>query len=151
MAYIGILTQSFVMGDENAGKANAQNHNIVFIIVDDLRPALGCYGDTKAFTPNIDRFAEHSFVFQHAYAQVKHSIFFICCFSSLISFLFCHCCVIVKTQINKMNGIYIFSKPFVHPAEIRCLPAGDRTHCISMIFIVIGEILPEILPHFRNT
>lgn len=76
---------SIVMGYENAAKANGQNHNVLFIIVDDLRPALGCYGDTKAFTPNIDRFAQQSFVFRHAYAQVKHSFCSFCFVDVILS------------------------------------------------------------------
>lgn len=45
--------------------------NILLIIVDDLRPSLGCYGDTRAYTPNIDSLAERSVVLTHAYAQVS--------------------------------------------------------------------------------
>jgi membrane-anchored protein YejM (alkaline phosphatase superfamily) len=45
--------------------------NILFITVDDLRPALGCYGDTMAFTPNIDALAKRSMVFTNAYVQVQ--------------------------------------------------------------------------------
>nr|CAI5843202.1 unnamed protein product [Callosobruchus analis] len=43
--------------------------NILLIIVDDLKPALGCFGDVNAYTPNIDRLAEKSFVFRNAFAQ----------------------------------------------------------------------------------
>lgn len=46
-------------------------NNVVLIVVDDLRPALGCYGDKGAFTPNIDALANRSFVFTNAFAQVR--------------------------------------------------------------------------------
>lgn len=50
---------------------NAENRpNILMIAVDDLRPMLGCYGDTKIITPNIDRLAARSVLFEHAYCQV---------------------------------------------------------------------------------
>lgn len=43
--------------------------NILMLAVDDLKPILGCYGDTLVKTPNIDRLAERSTVFTHAYCQ----------------------------------------------------------------------------------
>lgn len=50
---------------------NKNNQNVLMVIVDDLRPALGCYGDAKAITPNIDKLAEDAIRFTHAYAQVN--------------------------------------------------------------------------------
>jgi iduronate 2-sulfatase len=32
--------------------------NLLLVIVDDLKPALGVYGDVDAFTPNLDHLAE---------------------------------------------------------------------------------------------
>ena len=43
--------------------------NVLFIIIDDLRPFLGVYGHPLAKTPNIDRLAGLSRVFTHAYCQ----------------------------------------------------------------------------------
>lgn len=43
--------------------------NILFIAVDDLKPALGCYGNTLVKTPNIDRLAKMGTVFMSNYCQ----------------------------------------------------------------------------------
>ena len=41
--------------------SNGPNLNVLLIIVDDLRPALGSYGDPLALTPNIDRLSSVSY------------------------------------------------------------------------------------------
>ncbi|NDA64954.1 MAG: sulfatase, partial [Chitinophagia bacterium] len=43
--------------------------NILFIAVDDLKPILGCYGNTLVKTPNIDRLAKMGTVFMRNYCQ----------------------------------------------------------------------------------
>ncbi|MGF1451026.1 MAG: sulfatase [Opitutales bacterium] len=43
--------------------------NVLFIMVDDLRPELGCYGAQHMVTPNIDRLAAEGFRFERAYVQ----------------------------------------------------------------------------------
>lgn len=43
--------------------------NVLFIIVDDLKPILGCYGDPFVKTPNIDRFAKEGVIFTNTYCQ----------------------------------------------------------------------------------
>ena len=40
---------------------NGPNLNVLLIIVDDLRPALGSYEDPLALTPNIDRLSSVSY------------------------------------------------------------------------------------------
>lgn len=43
--------------------------NVLLILVDDLKPALGCYGDRLAKTPNIDRLASTGLRFNYAYCN----------------------------------------------------------------------------------
>jgi iduronate 2-sulfatase len=43
--------------------------NVLLILVDDLKPALGCYGDPAAETPNLDRLAERGMRFDLAYCN----------------------------------------------------------------------------------
>ena len=42
---------------------------MLFIIVDDLRPLLGCYGHPQMHTPNIDALAQRGTLFNRAYCQ----------------------------------------------------------------------------------
>ena len=46
-----------------------QRYNVLFIIADDLRPELGCYGNSLIKTPNIDGLAARGTQFNRAYAQ----------------------------------------------------------------------------------
>lgn len=55
--------------------------NVLFIVVDDLRTSLGCYGDKVVKTPNIDQLSAQSVVFRNAYAQQA------VCAPSRVSFL----------------------------------------------------------------
>jgi len=43
--------------------------NILFIAVDDLKPIIASFGDSKVLTPNIDRLASQSTQFTKAYSQ----------------------------------------------------------------------------------
>jgi arylsulfatase A-like enzyme len=42
---------------------------VLFIIVDDLRPEMGCYGADVIQTPHLDALAEHALVLDRAYCQ----------------------------------------------------------------------------------
>ncbi len=44
--------------------------NVLFLVVDDLRPQLGCYGREQMITPHIDALAGRGVVFRRAYCQV---------------------------------------------------------------------------------
>ena len=43
--------------------------NILMILVDDLKPAMGVYGDTMAVSPNLDRLASRGMRFDRAYCN----------------------------------------------------------------------------------
>ncbi|WP_176884827.1 sulfatase [Dyadobacter soli] len=52
------------------GRPNAApKPNVLFIMVDDLRPAMGCYGDALARTPHMDALARTGTLFSRAYCQ----------------------------------------------------------------------------------
>ena len=46
----------------------AAKPNVLFIVVDDLRPELGCYG-MPVHSPNIDQLARDGVLFERAYVQ----------------------------------------------------------------------------------
>ena len=52
-----------------APAAAAPSLNVLLIMADDLRPAMGCYGDSMARTPHLDRLAARAVRFDRAYVQ----------------------------------------------------------------------------------
>ena len=53
----------------SAAEVSPQKPNVLFIVIDDLRPELGCYGKDYIHSPNIDRLAVRGMVFNQAYCQ----------------------------------------------------------------------------------
>ncbi len=47
-----------------------KNPNVLFIAVDDLRPELGCYGNQKIKSPNIDKLAAQGTMFTNSFCNV---------------------------------------------------------------------------------
>ncbi len=57
------------LGAVPAFAADAKRPNVLFFLVDDLRPELGCYGQRVVKTPNIDGLASAGVRFERAYCQ----------------------------------------------------------------------------------
>lgn len=65
------LTGISIIASIVAASAQAnEKRNILFIICDDLRPELSCYGNSQIITPNIDILASRGIVFTRAYCNV---------------------------------------------------------------------------------
>jgi iduronate 2-sulfatase len=64
-----ILALVTVAHPAQASEQPRKKVNVLFISVDDLRPALACAGDPSARTPHIDRIARKGTAFTRAYCQ----------------------------------------------------------------------------------
>ena len=58
-----------ISADKPTQAVASDRPNVLFIIADDLRPELGCYGVDTIHTPNIDALAKQSLSFDRAYCQ----------------------------------------------------------------------------------
>jgi arylsulfatase A-like enzyme len=67
--FISILFLFVISNTAIAQKKQATKPNILFIAVDDLKPLLGCYGNTLVKSPNIDRLAKLATIFNKNYCQ----------------------------------------------------------------------------------
>ena len=65
--YVGFVLT--MLACSTLAEARTEKLNVLFIPVDDLKPMLGCYGDTAMETPNIDRLAERGTVFLNTSCQ----------------------------------------------------------------------------------
>ena len=55
------------------GMAKTEKMNVLFLMADDMRPELGCYGIEAVKTPNLDKLASSGVLFQNAYCNIPVS------------------------------------------------------------------------------
>ena len=68
---IVLLPSFFLISQaQKRSQEQAPRPNVLFIFVDDLRPELGCYGNSYIHSPNIDELASKATVFQHQFVTV---------------------------------------------------------------------------------
>ena len=67
-----ILPNALAFGSEAAPdktSTRTKPMNVLFLIVDDLRPQMGCYGEKNMVTPNLDKLAASATLFRGNYCQ----------------------------------------------------------------------------------
>ena len=56
--------------EKSASNPTLKKQNILFISIDDFRPKISAYGETKMITPNIDKLASEGLQFNNAYTNI---------------------------------------------------------------------------------
>ena len=124
----------------------ADQPNVLMILVDDLKPTLGCYGDEIAKTPNIDRLFARGLRFDRAYCNQA-----VCAPSRFTLMLGSH---------STSSGLYGLGSRLRdrHPDAVT-LPQhfaahGYRTESLGKVFHIghgnEGDPLSFSVPHFKD-
>jgi arylsulfatase A-like enzyme len=69
LTLIAVLFSSLLSARAVGSSADPKKTNVLFIVSDDLRCSLGCYGDDQVKSPSIDRLAARGVRFERAYCQ----------------------------------------------------------------------------------
>lgn len=65
---IGSLLTATACQTEQAKEENSFLPNFIFFVTEDISPLLGCYGDSAAYTPNLDKLASEGMLFTNCYS-----------------------------------------------------------------------------------
>src|SRR6478736_2924070 len=112
-----------------------QKPNVLWIISDDLRDTLNCYGNSAVKTPNLARFASRAVRFEHAYVQYP------VCNPSRSSFLTGLRC----EQTHVVNNTTMFRSQLPDIVTLPQLLRQNGWHATSYGKVFhVGEVMGEI-------
>ncbi|MFA7369156.1 MAG: sulfatase-like hydrolase/transferase, partial [Kiritimatiellales bacterium] len=122
----------------SAPAAEQTRPNVLFVIIDDLTTAIGCYGDRDARTPNMDALAARGVRFEHAYCQ------FSLCAPSRASFL--TGCYPDRTKVYNLSTSFRVALPDVVTLPELFKKEGYATVLIGKVFHNGGpKIKPDLI------
>ncbi len=87
----------------------ADKPNILWITSEDNSPLLGCYGDTFATTPNLDKLAAESIVYDNAFANIS-----VCAPARFTILTGMYACSMGTHNMSSRYPIPDFVKPYPH-------------------------------------
>jgi len=141
---VGLVLTAVVVAASGVCRA-ADKPNVLLILVDDLKPTLGCYGESAARTPNIDKLAARGMRFDMAYCNQA-----VCAPSRFTLMLGSH---------STSTGLYgLGSKLREHVPDAVTLPQhfakhGYRTESLGKVFHIghgnEGDPESFSVPHFH--
>lgn len=124
----------------------AQSKNVLLILIDDLKPNLGCYGDRTAVSPNIDKLAAAGVRFSRAYCNQAVSM------ASRYNLL--------TGARSTSTGLYNFGSEFrdLYPDAVTLpqffMKAGYHTEAIGKVFHVghgnTNDVASWSIPHHKE-
>ena len=110
-----LLTILLTTGGLFSSLISAAPPNVLFIASDDMRPQLGCYGDSTVKSPNLDALAKRGMVFERSYVQQA------LCSPSRISML--------SGRYPASTGIFEIGRPLrATMPDITTLPQHFKNH-----------------------
>ncbi|CAG5134083.1 unnamed protein product [Candidula unifasciata] len=114
------------LSEGQSGSESKQRPNVLFIVIDDLRPTLGCYGEPLLRTPNVDNLASKSILFDQTFVQQA------VCGPSRISFLTSR-----RPDTTRLYDFYSYWR--VHAGNYTTLPqhfkeSGYITQSVGKVF-----------------
>jgi iduronate 2-sulfatase len=141
---IALIVPTVLLSAENETSPNRPN--ILLILVDDLKPALGCYGDSSARTPHIDKLAGRGMRFDLAYCNQA-----VCGPSRFSLMLGSHP---TSTGLYELGDQLRDSWPAAVTLPQHFAKAGYRTESLGKVFHVghgnTGDPVSFAVPHFKD-